>query len=274
LFAPPPTCPVRVHSRARTLSGPEPGGSEEPRADGTTRPASFRPRGFAPPRRFPPHLKFAGLLRPAAGHEVRRVSLKPATMAPNPRPRRLRVVVAGHRSGRGRYRGESGLAPRDAMTLRRVPPVHSRTVSPPPGAPLPLSLSRRDTPDPLPVAGRRSKCLPGETLDFEALLCERVRCVRHPCGHLDRSFLPWACVPFVARLPPQPPRTFRGRPGVRPTLRRSGPSGRPWRRGESLRSSRGHPSRARGPKATVGSLSGGVVVRVRRRGRPPWGSRR
>jgi hypothetical protein len=55
LFAPPPTCPWRVHSRDGTLSGPETGGSEEPRADGTTRPASFRPRGFAPPRRLSPH---------------------------------------------------------------------------------------------------------------------------------------------------------------------------------------------------------------------------
>jgi hypothetical protein len=36
------------------------------------------------------------------------------------------------------------------------------------------------------------------------------------------------------------------------------PSGRPWRRGESLRSSRGHPSHAVG-RGRRGSLSGGVV---------------
>jgi hypothetical protein len=77
LFAPPPTCSVRVHSRTGTLSGPDTGGSEEPRADGTTRPASFRPRGFAPPRRLPPHTKSRACCIPlpvlgfAAFHETR-----------------------------------------------------------------------------------------------------------------------------------------------------------------------------------------------------------
>jgi len=238
LFAPPPTCSVRVHSRDRDPLGTRYRWLR--RAAGRRHhPSSLVPSSwFRTTSTASSAHEVAGLLHPAAGPGVRRVS-------------RL-------------------LAPRDAMTLRRAPPVRSRTVSPPPLAPLPLASSQRDTPDPLPVAGRRSKCLPGETLDFEALLCERVRCVRHPCGHLDRSFLPWACVPFVARLPPQPPRTFRGRPDAP----EGEPSGRPWRRGESLRSSRGHPSRAFGPKAAVGSLSGGVVVHVRRRGRPPWGSRR
>jgi hypothetical protein len=40
VFAPPPTHPSRVHSRAGRLSTSETGGSEEPWADGTTRPAS------------------------------------------------------------------------------------------------------------------------------------------------------------------------------------------------------------------------------------------
>jgi hypothetical protein len=48
LSAPPPTSPARVHFPALRVA---PG---RLRADGTTRPASFRPRGFAPPRRLSP----------------------------------------------------------------------------------------------------------------------------------------------------------------------------------------------------------------------------
>jgi hypothetical protein len=104
----------------------------------------------------------AGLLHPAASPGVRRVSLKPATMAPNPRPRRLRVVVAGHRSGRGQHRGGSGLAPRDASYPSKSSPVHSRAASPRSDAPLPLDRSRsgRSTRFPLPVGG--GDVLPGE----------------------------------------------------------------------------------------------------------------
>jgi len=67
-------------------------------------------------------------------------------------------------------------------------------------------------------------------------------------------------------------RASRGDP-TRPTLRRSGPSGRPWRRGESLRSSRGHPSQ-RSAEAVAEVCPERSLPTVRRRERPPWGSRR
>jgi len=50
LSAPPPTHPARVHIPSPRVA---PG---RLRADGTTRPAMFRPRGFAPPRRFSPRV--------------------------------------------------------------------------------------------------------------------------------------------------------------------------------------------------------------------------
>jgi hypothetical protein len=63
-------------------------------------------------------LKFAGLLHPAAGRGVRRVSRKPAP--PGSRPLATREWSA-MRAG-----ASAGLAPRDASTLRRVPPVRSQ----------------------------------------------------------------------------------------------------------------------------------------------------
>jgi hypothetical protein len=46
LFAPPPTCPMRVHSRE----------TSPPSARRCHAPCSFRPRGFSPPRRLSPHI--------------------------------------------------------------------------------------------------------------------------------------------------------------------------------------------------------------------------
>jgi hypothetical protein len=66
----------------------------------------------------------AGLLHPAAGPGVRRVALGPL---PPPRHR--------HREGADRVWRRGRSVARDASTLRRVPPVPSRTVSPPPVLP-------------------------------------------------------------------------------------------------------------------------------------------
>jgi hypothetical protein len=114
-------------SNARPLPEPSPsqdpasGGSEEPRADGTTRPAPVPTSWFRTTSPAFSARRTAGLLHPAAGPGVRRVSC-------NPLPRsRARATRA--RSGAG---VKSGRVSRDASTLRRVPPARSRTVSPPP----------------------------------------------------------------------------------------------------------------------------------------------
>jgi hypothetical protein len=133
----------------------------------------------------------AGLLHPATGPGVRRVSLKPAPTTRLP-PRgwgdRQRRPVG---PGRGRPRFPRRFDPSKSSPRSQPYGVSTAcSASVPSGAP-----PGGDTPrSPLPVGG--SGVCAMETLDFEALLRERVRCVRHPCGHLDRSFLPWACVPF------------------------------------------------------------------------------
>jgi hypothetical protein len=103
----------------------------------------------------------------------------------------------------------TGLAPRDAMTLRRVPPVHSRTASPRPVAPLPLGLSR-DVRPLLSIAGRqkwrrvrRDPRLRGVSLRTGPLRSTPLRVA-------SRSFLPWACVLFVARFPSAASQDFPG----------------------------------------------------------------
>jgi hypothetical protein len=137
--------------------------------------------------------KFAGLLHPAAGRGVRRVSRKPAP--PRSRPLATREWSAL------RAVANAGLAPRDASTLRRVPPVRSQyrvtaALLPPcrwvsPGTFAPCS----------PLLVGRSGGVSGEILDFEAFLCERVRCVRHPCGHLDQLVPSMGLCLFVVRFP-------------------------------------------------------------------------
>jgi hypothetical protein len=92
------------------------------------------------------------------------------------------------------------------------------------------------------------------TVDFEALLRERgPNCVPTPLRASDRSFLPWASVPFEVRLPPRPPGLTRAtrhpREGAeRPALtqgripalepRTSLPAFGRSRRGESVRRGR------------------------------------
>jgi hypothetical protein len=109
--------------------------------------------------------------------------------------------------GQGGNRGESGLAPRDAiLTLRRVPPVRSRTVSPRPVPPCRWEPPFRVEPS---TSRRCSAC--------------GVRLRPAPLRAPNRSFLPWACVPFEVRRPPCLPslRTDRGR------FARSSPGGSP-----------------------------------------------
>ena len=165
-------------------------------------------------------LKFAGLLHPAAGRGVRRVSRKPAP--PRSRPLATREWSAM------RAVANAGLAPRDASTLRRVPPVRSQyrvtaAMLPPCRWVSPVTFAPCS-----PLLVGRSGGVSGEILDFEAFLCERVRCVRHPCGHLDQL------VPSMGLLPlrgPIPIRGFLGLSQGDPEQPRGEvPSGRPSRR--------------------------------------------
>jgi len=228
------------------------------RADGTTRPASFRPRGFAPPRRLSPREgpRACCIPLPVLGF---------AAFRRNPLPT---VTRASHRGGPTSCRGETGPAPRDASTLRRVPPARSRTVSPRPDPSLP-SWHRRVVALPAP------RCRSAEVARSDR--APRLRGVALRTGPLrqtpfrmpERSFLPWACVPFEVRLPPQHPGPCRGDP-VGPE---GSPSGRPSRRWRNT---------AVGPKTSLPCGSTEVAAGVcpegsrapPKRCRPPWGSRR
>jgi hypothetical protein len=106
----------------------------------------FRPRGFAPPRRFSP-LGVAGLLHPAANRGVRRVS-----------------------GSCPLFPGCTSL-PRAVPTPRRIPLIHSRTVSPRPSAFLTFTrraarASRVRVAAPALLRASRFE------LAFKALLCE------------------------------------------------------------------------------------------------------
>lgn len=225
------------------------------RADGTTRPAPVPPAWFRTTSTVFSALKFAGLLRPAAGHEVRRVSPKPAPATPNDEPPGWSAMRAGVRQA-------SLLA--TPSTLRRVPLARSRTVSPRPAPSVPSSPPRV-------VALPAPRCRSAEVARSESDprlrgLAPRTSPLRPtPFRAPGRSFLPWACVLFVARLPPLHPGLSRGDPKTRRP-----PSGRPSHGGDTPRWSRGHPSHAVG-RSRRGSLSGGVVrSRARRPGnRPP-----
>jgi hypothetical protein len=204
------------------------------RADGTTRPAPVPPAWFRTTSTAFSALKFAGLLRPAAGHEVRRVSQKPAPATPNAEPPRWFAV---------RGRGETGLAPRDAndpsKSSPRSQPYRVTTACPS----VPSGLNRV-------VALPASRCRSAEVVRSES--DPRLRGVAPRTSPLRptpfrapvRSFLPWACSLFVVRLPPQPPWTFQGRPETP----EGEPSGRPSHGGDTPGWSRGHPSHAVRPK--------------------------
>jgi len=103
LFAPPPTYRPRVHSRRPK---PPSGRRHHPFR------LLFRPRGFSPPRRLPPR-SGCGFVAPRYRSGVRRVSRRRFTWPPE----------------RGVGEPTSFPATR-AHTLRRVPPVESRTTSP------------------------------------------------------------------------------------------------------------------------------------------------
>jgi hypothetical protein len=137
----------------------------------------------------------AGLLHPAAGLEVRRVS---RDLLPSTRDASHPEAV------RARDRGEAGPFPATQSTLRRVPPARSRAVSP-------RSVPSMPSGAPRVVAPPAPRCRSAEVTRSEG--GPRLRGVAPRTGPWrptpfrmpDRSFLPWACVPFEVRLPPQPP---------------------------------------------------------------------
>jgi hypothetical protein len=128
--------PLRVHSRRD---------ESRHRLLGATRAVSFRPRGFPPPRRLPPH-NGPGRVAAPTGHEVRRVSALsgvPATPYPStnsPRQQQYHITVASallplplipepptHQGGRFPRANAHSLAknlrdldPRGTASIRRV----------------------------------------------------------------------------------------------------------------------------------------------------------
>jgi len=110
--------------------------------------------------------------------------------------------------------------------------------------------------------------LAGGAVDFEALLRERgPNCVLAPLRAPVRSFLPWACVPFVVRHPPLPPglsRATRRPEGHRAAGPRAGAN--PCAGTEDI------PPCVR-PKPPWGVCPEGPLSRPKTQ-RPPWGSRR
>jgi len=111
------------------------------RAGAATRQLAFRPRGFAPPRRFTPR-ESCGSVAPRNRPGVRRVSCVPAVHDAR------------------RRRSSPGCSPRDAVhTLRRLPLASSRTTSlwPLPSCRYrPARRGSRPRPVSLPTAARRS----------------------------------------------------------------------------------------------------------------------
>jgi hypothetical protein len=126
----------------------------------------------------------------------------------NPLPRHRRRATEVVRRQAGVSRASLLATP---MTLRRVPLARSRTVSPRPAPSVPLGHPRV-------VALPAPRCRSAEVARSESDprlrgLAPRTSPLRPtPLRAPGRSFLPWACFPFVVRLPPQPPWTFQGRP--------------------------------------------------------------
>ena len=184
------------------------------RAGVSTRQLSFRPRGFAPPRRFTPH-QGCGFVAPRCRSEVRRVS------------GRERPTIASSRSSV--HRGTAERLPRDAVrTLRRVPLVSSRVASLRPLPSCRCCSTVGVAPSPTTVASGRRQRRSGGAADFRALLRRRVRFGKWPFPAVCRSFLPWALAPFkVLRSPLLPGRnpsrqSRRQAAGVKAGLRDGG----------------------------------------------------
>jgi hypothetical protein len=258
LVAPPPTHPPRVHSRRRA-----PLGTPRQRLRRALGPTAPPVQPLVPPSWFrttstvSSARRTAGLLHPAAGPGVRRVSRDPL---PRSCIRTTRALT--------RCRGETGSFPATLRPFEEFPPpaavrCHHRLSAPLPSAP------------PRVVAPPAPRCRSAEVVRSER--APRLRGVAPRTGPLRptplrapvRSFLPWACVPFVVR---RSSAASRDSPWATRPAPKDRSSGRPWRGGESPRSSRGHPSHAARKRAAgvcpEGSLPGPKT------GRPPWGSRR
>jgi hypothetical protein len=120
---------IRVSpSHRHTSRASTPGSRSSLRSDAARRRLAFRPRGFAPPRRFTPR-RSRGSVAPRNRSRVRRVSCVPPARATR---RRL---------------DRTGDTPRDAVhTLRRFPLVSSRTTSLQPLPSCRYRLARRQVP--------------------------------------------------------------------------------------------------------------------------------
>jgi hypothetical protein len=217
------------------------------RADGTTRPAPVPPAWFRTTSTAFSALKFAGLLRPAAGHEVRRVSPKPAPTTPTP----------SHRSGSPTGRGESGLAPRDAND-----PPKSSPRSQPYRVTTACSLRAVGTP-----SGGRAPCSPlpvgGSSAVRERPSTSR-SCSANESVASDTLAGTGSLVPSMGLFPlrgPTSPAASLDFPGATRDPPKGEPSDRPSHGGDTPGWSRGHPSHAVG-RSRRGSLSGGVVRQV------------
>jgi hypothetical protein len=224
------------------------------RADGTTRPAHVPPAWFRTTSTAFSALKFAGLLRPAAGHEVRRVSPKPAPATPNAEPPRWFAV---------RGRGETGLAPRDAIDPPKSSPRSQpyrvttacslRAVRPPSGGRPPRS--------PLPVGGSSAVRKRPSTSRC---------CSANESVASDTLAGTGSLVPSMGLFPLRGPTSSAASLGFPGATRR--PEGHraagPLDGGDTPRWGRGHPSQAV-DRSRRGSMSGGVVRQARRPDRPP-----
>jgi hypothetical protein len=234
----------------------------------------FRPRGFSPPRRLSPRPGPRACCIPLP---VLGFAAFPATCSQRPETRATRrrsVLEIGARQARFPRRNR----PFEEFPPPAAVPCHHGPL--PPCRQAPLGWSRPL----LPVAGRQKWCGPKEALDFEVLLRERVRCARHPFGcRIARS--------FHGLVSPSRPDALRGLPDQRPSPRAGPDPAEAGSRGDPTHPAHRFAAAAEGarrpalarwrftafePRTSLpcGSLSGGVVDRARRRGRPPWGSRR
>jgi len=208
--------------------------------------------------------RLAGLLHPAAGPGVRRVSRNPLPRSRAQGPKVLRWS-----------RGEAGLVPRDASTLRRVPPVRSRTVSPRPDPSLPLGLRRV-------VALPAPRCRSAEVVRSDS--APRLRGVALRTGPLRPTPFraPGSLVPSMGLCPLRGPTSSaasllaeRPKPipgGSPPDAPRRTAERRPSRRWR-ITAVEPRTSLPCGQQAAAGVCPEGSFAPPKRC-RPPWGSRR
>jgi hypothetical protein len=261
--------PTRVHSRGQAALAPDTGGSEEPWGRRHHPPGlSFRPRGFAPPRRVPPR----------EGPRACCIPLPVLGFAAFPGTRSLGPDISTARALTG-CRGETGSFPATLRPFEEFPPFpavrcHHRligllAVEAPPGGHAPRS--------PLPVGGsgavRRSPSTSRRCSENGSVALDTLAGAESLVPSMGLMSPSW---PDFLRASRDSPWATRPRPEGRCRAASPGAVAKHRVRAEDI-PLRGPPKRPRGSVRRGRSPGSFMTARKRavgRPGRPPWGSRR